>query len=130
LGKIDKTKGKSLVEGACKWLLENQYPEGGWPACVPRTGRSWGRVNDKYPMYPYFTYMALVALASVVDCYQDIKSAIAKGVEWLVSVQRPDGGFPVYEGEDTSDVTSTAYAVLGLFLAGPDEDAIKVEGVI
>jgi len=120
LAQRDKTKGKYLTEKACRWMLENQYPEGGW---------SWGESDEKYPMYPYFTYMALVALASVNERHQKglspLKTAIAKGAEWLISVQRPDGSFPVYDGQDSGDVASTAYAVLGMLCTERNEPAIK-----
>ncbi len=61
--------------------------------------------------------MALTALASVKDSHKDIRSAIDNGAEWLCSIQKPDGSFPVYDGQDYSDVASTAYALLGLLCA-------------
>jgi len=116
LAQIDKNRGKNLIEVSTKWLLKNQSALGGW---------SWGVFNRKYPMYPYFTYMAMVAIATIKNRRQDIKTAIANGTEWLVSTQRPDGSFPVYDGHESSDVASTAYALLGMLGAKTNEGAIK-----
>jgi prenyltransferase beta subunit len=121
LADTDKTKGKPLIERAVKWLLKNQAPDGGW---------SWGRVDKKHPSYPYFTYMAMAALACASK-QEDfafaakLKPAISKGVQWLYSIQRPDGSFPVYDGDDTSDVASTAYALLGMLFSRTNKAAVK-----
>jgi len=99
-----------ITQKAANWLIANQYTAGGW---------SWGKMNQQCPMYPYFTYMALAALQKAKEngFAHNAKTAIDKGIQWLLAVQRADGGFPVYDGDDSSDVASTAYALLGTRLA-------------
>jgi squalene-hopene/tetraprenyl-beta-curcumene cyclase len=114
---------ESLSRGlAC--LRTTQRPDGSW------YGR-WG-LN-----YIYGTWSSLCALNA---CGIDRSSAeIRKAVEWLLSIQNPDGGWGEggtsykldYRGHEPSASTSsqTAWALLGLMAAGEINNSVVERGV-
>jgi len=84
LAQMDKTRGEALIEKAVRWLLKNKYPEGGW---------SWGFLDEKYPMYPYFTYMDAILTD---ECKVLLDSLLAsereKGSTLLSQLRQKDVG--------------------------------------
>lgn len=68
------------------------------------------RENGQIGDYVYTTIWAAMALKSAGE-------DVSKSVEWIKSVQNPDGGFPWVEGEK-SDCDDTSAAIQLLMLAG------------
>ncbi len=112
LARFGYRKGSEPVDRAIAFLKRTQEPEGCW------SGR-WG-VN-----YLYGTCFALRGLrAAAEDMHQ---SYVVRAVEWLRSVQNPDGGWgescesydnPDLKGVGASTPSQTAWALLGLFAFG------------
>lgn len=113
---------QNCVLGCVKYLLQSQFPEGGWIA-------SWGIC------FTYATMFALQGLESV-GLGEVNNDACRQACAFLLAHQNPDGGW----GEDLksirqkryvhdpngSQVTCTAYAVTGLIAARcSDRDAIQ-----
>ncbi|MCD6338550.1 MAG: squalene--hopene cyclase [Verrucomicrobia bacterium] len=109
---------------AGRWLVSRQNRDGGW-------GESCGSYMDdalrgKGPSTPSQTAWALMALLAIDDPQFD--DAIRRGVEWLLTRQRPDGtwdqehytgtGFPGYGiGERIRHKKNTAALAQGRELA-------------
>jgi len=115
LAEFDRAEDRPVIDHAIAWLRREQETDGSW------FGR-WGT------NYIYGTWSVLVALNAAGLAHED--PAIRRAVDWLVSVQRPDGGF----GEDEesyaeaphgrykeSTASQTAWALLGLIAAGEVE---------
>jgi squalene-hopene/tetraprenyl-beta-curcumene cyclase len=119
LGLNGSTTSDPRVEKAIDYLLREQYPNGPW------YGR-WG-VN-----YVYGTSGVLRALAAV-----GLKGhpAMVKAVDWLRSVQNPDGGFgesctsyddPSQMARGESTPSQTAWGLLGLItVCAPNDAAVQ-----
>jgi|SRR5579875_2784503 len=93
--------------GLQRQLIHAQNPDGGWGY---RSGSSWTEP----------TALAVLALES-----QGVKDAVyQRGCRWLLSNQKPDGGWPPHPAVDTSTwVTSLCtLALSGDLLCGPRED--------
>ncbi len=104
------------------YLLAHQEQDGSW------YGR-WG-VN-----YIYGTFLAIRGLESTGA--PNVSEAIERAIEWLKSVQNPDGGWgESCRGYETgcferaaSTPSQTAWAILGLIAAGKTSSAEVVRGV-
>ena len=119
LGRFGWTPSDPRIQKAVEYLLREQYPNGPW------YGR-WG-VN-----YVYGTSGVLRALAAV-----GLKNhpAMVKAVEWLRSVQNPDGGFgesctsyddPSQMARGESTASQTAWGLLGLLTCcGANDPAVQ-----
>lgn len=106
------------VERGVAWLMEAQEPDGSW------FGR-WGA------NYVYGTGAVLPALAAA-GVPRD-HPAIHRGVAWLEAHQNPDGGWgedlrsyrdPSFRGRGPSTPSQTAWALLGLMVAGHQNEAV------
>jgi squalene-hopene/tetraprenyl-beta-curcumene cyclase len=112
------------MKSALAWLEKEQEADGSW------FGR-WG-VN-----YVYGTWSVLCALAAAG--LASSSPAVTKAVDWLVSIQNPDGGWGEgcdsykldYRGYEPAPSASsqTAWAVLGLMAAGRTEHPAVAHGV-
>jgi squalene-hopene/tetraprenyl-beta-curcumene cyclase len=114
LAQLGARRGESEpLDKAIAYLLQTQEADGSW------YGR-WG-MN-----YIYGTWSVLCALnASHVDASS---ASVRKAIEWLVSIQNPDGGWGEdgtsykldYRGYEPAPSTAsqTAWALLGLMAAG------------
>lgn len=125
LGQLGETAATSKVMAdGIAYLRRTQLPEGSW------YGR-WG-LN-----YIYGTWSVLSALNVAGIDREDLM--VRRAVEWLVSIQNPDGGWGEdavsyrldYRGYERSPSTSsqTAWALLGLMAAGQVEHPAVVKGV-
>ena len=114
----------STMRAALEYLERGQEADGSW------FGR-WG-VN-----YIYGTWSALCALNAAG---RDAASpSIRKAVDWLVSIQNPDGGWGEdctsynldYRGYEPapSNASQTAWALLGLMAAGEVEHPAVARGI-
>jgi squalene-hopene/tetraprenyl-beta-curcumene cyclase len=83
------------VRRAVKWLIEHQNADGGWGEdCRSYVEQAWiGRGESTASQ----TAWALIGLHAAGDTSCD---AAARGIDWLVRTQRPDGGWdePQYTG--------------------------------
>jgi squalene-hopene/tetraprenyl-beta-curcumene cyclase len=120
LGKEGWPLDHPQVIKAMDYLKRTQEADGSW------YGR-WG-VN-----YIYGTWQVLRGVAAMgVDMNEPW---LQKARQWLISVQRPDGGWgercntyddPVYKGAGPSTASQTAWAVMGLLAFGtPDDPALR-----
>lgn len=115
---------KSSMEVCLSYLFDEQEENGSW------FGR-WGT------NYVYGTWSVLIALESVGVPAHDTR--IRKAVNWLISVQRPDGSWgednDSYEDMDmhgrgyTGSSCQTAWALLGLMSAGEVRSEAVKKGV-
>jgi squalene-hopene/tetraprenyl-beta-curcumene cyclase len=117
LGRFGWPAEHPAVQRAVKFLLQDQCDDGSW------FGR-WG-VN-----YVYGTSGVLRSLETVSLTAQDY---CKRAVEWLKSVQKPDGSFgeslhsyhvESSKGQGNSTPSQTAWGLIGLLAAaGPDDPA-------
>lgn len=108
-----------IIDRALSYLSTEQEREGCW------FGR-WG-VN-----YIYGTSGVLSALAAIAPSSH--RSAIARGMDWLISCQNSNGGWgetclsyknPALKGQGTSTASQTAWALIGLMATGEASPAIE-----
>jgi len=109
---VDEGSHPQVVRKAIEYLKVSQEEDGAW------YGR-WG-VN-----YLYGTGLTLAALGAAGENPQ--QETIQRAVDWLVSVQNPDGGWgescktyedPSRRGSGSSTASQTGWAVTGLIGAG------------
>ena len=113
LARLGHDRSSSAIRGGIEFLLREQESDGSW------YGR-WG-CN-----YLYGTFLAMGAL-EVAGTGEAELEAVARGAEWICSVQNPDGGWgespesyrdPNLKGVGPSTPSQTAWALLGLLSAG------------
>ncbi|MGI0494038.1 squalene--hopene cyclase [Alkalinema pantanalense CENA528] len=111
------------IQRGLDYLIQEQEPEGCW------YGR-WG-VN-----YIYGTSGVLAALATIAPTRY--RSAMTRGVQWLVSCQNADGGWgetcESYKnrnlmGQGDSTASQTAWALIGLLAAGEATQNFATEAI-
>ena len=123
LAQIGMASGEPALARALAFLRREQEPNGSW------FGR-WGT------NFIYGTWSVLCALNAAGSPAED--PAVRRAVDWLVSVQREDGGW----GEDEESYadaspglykeptpSQTAWAVLGLMAAGEAENPAVARGI-
>ncbi|MFC0408245.1 squalene--hopene cyclase [Roseomonas elaeocarpi] len=124
LAQLGEAPDSPRMRAAVEYLRRDQEVDGSW------FGR-WG-VN-----YIYGTWSALCGLAAAGLGPED--TAVARGAEWLLSIQNSDGGWGEgcesyrldYRGYETapSNPCQTAWALLGLMAAGRVDDPAVERGV-
>jgi squalene-hopene/tetraprenyl-beta-curcumene cyclase len=123
LAQIGMTNEHPVMARALAYLRREQEEDGSW------FGR-WGT------NYIYGTWSVLCALNAA--CVPPDDPAVLRSVDWLISVQREDGGW----GEDEesygeaphgrykeSTPSQTAWAVLGLMAAGASDHPATARGI-
>ena len=121
MAQLERESDRESLNRVLDYLRSEQEPDGSW------FGR-WGT------NYIYGTWSVLAALEFVNDARVD--DMVARGAEWLKSVQHPDGGWgesndsylperPSCPG-DQNTAFQTAWALLGLMAAGEtDSEAVR-----
>ena len=123
LAQLGNAADTAVIDHAVEYLRREQCADGSW------FGR-WGT------NYIYGTWSVLCALNAAGVAPED--PAMRRAADWLVSVQREDGGW----GEDEesygdaapgrykeSTPSQTAWALIGLMAAGRVEDAAVARGI-
>ncbi|OUJ03265.1 squalene--hopene cyclase [Acetobacter orientalis] len=123
LAQLGHPEDQQVIDRGIEYLRKDQEQDGSW------FGR-WGT------NYVYGTWSVLCAFNAAGISHDD--PAVVKAVEWLRSVQRPEGGWgegcESYEGGahgtySESLPSQTAWAVLGLMAAGRRDDPAVAKGV-
>jgi squalene-hopene/tetraprenyl-beta-curcumene cyclase len=113
------------IADGVRYLRETQQDDGSW------FGR-WG-VN-----YVYGTWCVMACLAALRDTGWQVGDMIERAAAWLLSKQNRDGGWgetchsyvdPSFAGVGESTASQTAWAVLGLQLAGLGEHPAAAGGI-
>ena len=74
---------------AAAWLVSKQKNDGGWSEHYSSC------LNDTYKEHPHTqVVMTSWALLSLLETRPVTDPAITRGIEWLTSMQLPDGSFP------------------------------------
>lgn len=111
------------IKGAARWLVDNQEKDGSW------YGR-WG------VCYIYGTWAAVTGLMAIGSASSD--QSIKKGIDWLKSIQREDGGWGEscqssekrrYIPLPFSTESQTAWALDALIAAGEWKSAAVTKGI-
>jgi len=123
LGKFGGSKGsESAVDAALRWLKKHQSPNGQWdvdgypanctenPKCEPGTD-----FTDESGDIAMSGYAVLCFLGAGYDHHMPskYKTTVKKGIDWLVSMQKPDGqmGKRNYEQGISTMALAEAYAM-------------------
>ena len=116
---IADSDGYDVIQSACKWLRENQNPDGGW--AFSRMGP-----NENLPSDADDT--ALATLALIRSKTPSAAAAIQRGLNWLTARQRRDGCWSTYlPGQgDVGCVSITAHAIETLHEATGMETQISL----
>jgi squalene-hopene/tetraprenyl-beta-curcumene cyclase len=110
LAALGRNERDPVVAGGLAYLRREQRPDGSW----------WGRWGVNHIYGTWCVVSALTALGAGRDM-------VGRGVDWLIRVQNPDGGWgeschsyvdSSFAGVGTSTASQTAWAVLSLQAAG------------
>jgi squalene-hopene/tetraprenyl-beta-curcumene cyclase len=122
LGQLGERTSEAIYRGV-EWLRRDQNAYGSW------AGR-WG-MNYVYGAWSVLCALNVVGLAA--------SPMARKAVDWLISIQNPDGGWGEdaisyrldYRGHESAPSTSsqTAWALLGLMAAGQIEHPSVERGI-
>jgi squalene-hopene/tetraprenyl-beta-curcumene cyclase len=97
LAETDLDPGSDAIRRAVRWLYEKQNADGGWGEDVRSyEDRSWA---GRGPSTPSQTAWALLGLLAVGE----MGEAVRRGIDFLVTGQRPDGGW------DEAEFTGTGF---------------------
>lgn len=91
--------------GSIAGLVEQQNEDGGWPYCSPRASRP--PLGGRRRSWTEPTVYASLALLGAGET-----TAADKGLAWIRSAQRPDGGWPPQKGIDESSWATALVALL------------------
>ena len=94
----------NVIQCACRWLIENQNPDGGW---------AFSRMGAKENLPSDADDTALATLALIRSKTPSAAEAIQRGLNWLKVRQRRDGSWSTYlPGQgDVGCVSITAHAI-------------------
>lgn len=120
LGHCGFTADHPAVRRAIKFIQDEQDPCGAW----------WGRWGVNFV---YGTWQVLTGLKAIGEDMN--QPFIRRAVDWLRSVQKPDGSFgescesyekPQLKGQGASTASQTAWGAMGLLAAaGPEDPAVE-----
>lgn len=85
-------KGDPAIRKACEFVLAHQRADGSW-------GEHWKScLGDRYEElgHGHVTQTAW-ALLTLLEAHEPNEAAIARGAQWLASMQLPSGDFPIQE---------------------------------
>jgi hypothetical protein len=106
--KINKLEERSSsVNKAVKFLLNEQDVNGGDYIMANPNFKSggWGFAygSNKYPDSDD-TAMVVDALLPIAKKNKKVSRSVKKGVDWLIQMQNPDGGFPAWDYDATKSI--------------------------
>jgi hypothetical protein len=108
-----------VVKHADEWLIAEQNKNGSWPSVCPKTNCGEGDSNVD---------MTGAALEALNATGLHDTEAQTKALQFLHTVQNPDGGFPELPGESESNSASTAWALQGLWAAEQNPETWQQPG--
>lgn len=140
LGRFGGSKGsESAVDAALRWFKKHQSPNGMWdidgypancteaPKCEPGTEHTGDDGDVAGTGYAVLCFLGAGFDHRMPSKY---KATVKKGIDWLVSVQKPDGIFPGgrnYEQGVATMALAEAYAMSNdPALKGPAQKGIDV----
>ena len=110
------SKPPGLSESVAR-ILAQQNQDGGWTYCSRSASRSASRspgASDRGRSWTEPTVYASLALLAAGET-----AAARKGVEWILSAERPDGGWPPQNGIDESTWVTALVALVPPEQLGP-----------
>jgi hypothetical protein len=92
----------SIIQNSAKLVAQLQRSDGGWTSFSPT------EEEESLTIEAFFAIPFLVK-ANAEKYFDEIK----KGVDWLIGIENPSGGWGFYQ-EDSSHVLTTSYAIRAL----------------